>query len=60
MKRGWMAMLAWSLRRAGFAVQTFLRHGAVGLHENAARLDAFLKLLAADTVHLVGHSLGGW
>lgn len=53
-------MLARRLRRQGFIVHTFSYASVrADLHANAARLAHFLKALDADTVHLVGHSLGG-
>ncbi len=59
--KGWCtALLAWRLRRAGFEVH-FFSYPTIraGLRENAARLHAYLATLRANTVHLVGHSLGG-
>ncbi len=52
--------LAWRIRRAGFTVRIFHYHSLLRTPaENAARLDAFLRALDADVVHLVAHSLGG-
>lgn len=53
-------VLARRLRRQGFIVHTFSYPSVrADLHANAARLAYFLDALDADTVHLVGHSLGG-
>ncbi len=55
-----LSVLAWRLRRQGFIVHTFSYASVhTDLHANAARLAHFLESLDADTVHLVGHSLGG-
>ncbi len=55
-----MSLLRWRLDKAGFATQRFsyptVRSDIVA---NAARLQNFLNTLDADTVHFVGHSLGG-
>jgi pimeloyl-ACP methyl ester carboxylesterase len=48
------------LRRQGFAVHIFSYPSVrADLSANAIRLARFLETLDADTVHLVGHSLGG-
>ena len=53
-------VLARRLRRQGFIVHLFSYPTVrADLHANAARLARFLDTLDADTVHLVGHSLGG-
>jgi len=53
-------LLARRLRRQGFAVYTFSYASVrADLHANAAKLASFLDTIDADTVHLVGHSLGG-
>ncbi len=53
-------MLARRLRRQGFIVHLFSYPSVrADLNANAARLARFLDTLDADTVHLVGHSLGG-
>ncbi len=53
-------MLARRLRRQGFIVYTFSYPSVrADLNVNAARLARFLASLDNDTVHLVGHSLGG-
>jgi pimeloyl-ACP methyl ester carboxylesterase len=53
-------VLARRLRRQGFVVHVFSYASVrADLHANAARLAQFLDALDADTVHLVGHSLGG-
>ena len=52
--------LARWLRRRSFNVYTFSYPSVrADLNANAARLARFLDTLDADTVHLVGHSLGG-
>src|SRR5438105_228706 len=58
--QGWcMGLLAWRLRRAGFATRSFsYRSIGAGLHDNAVRLHDYLATVSAPTVHLVGHSLG--
>lgn len=61
----WMPNLAlWPLQRRlraqGFDVRRFhYRTVADDLHANATRLNAFLREIQADTIHLVGYSLGG-
>ena len=53
-------MLAWRLRRQGFSVYTFSYASVrADFHANAAKLAQFLEAFDVDTVHLVGHSLGG-
>jgi len=53
-------VLARRLRRQGFTVHTFSYPSVrADLSANAERLAGFLGTLDADTVHLVGHSLGG-
>ncbi len=48
------------LRHAGYDVRGFSYPSVhSGFEENAARLDRYLAGVGADTVHLVGHSLGG-
>ncbi|MGE5240765.1 MAG: esterase/lipase family protein [Bacteroidota bacterium] len=55
-----MFVLARRLRRRGFTVHAFSYPSVrADLAANAARLARFLDALDADTVHLVGHSLGG-
>ena len=55
-----MSLLRWRINKAGFATQRF-SYPTVGsdIATNAARLQQFLGSLDADTVHFVGHSLGG-
>ena len=58
---GWaMALIAHWLRTCGFHTHVF-SYPSVGhsLRDNAAALRAFSDTLGADTVHYVGHSLGG-
>ena len=53
-------MLARRLRSRGFTVHAFSYPSVrADLSTNAERLAGFLGTLDADTVHLVGHSLGG-
>jgi pimeloyl-ACP methyl ester carboxylesterase len=53
-------VLARRLRRQGFTVHAFSYPSVrADLSANAERLARFLDALDADTVHLVGHSLGG-
>lgn len=55
-----MFVLARRLRRQGFTVRSFSYPSVrADLRTNADRLARFLATLDADTVHLVGHSLGG-
>ncbi len=55
-----MSLLARRLRRQGFVVHLFSYPSVrADLSANATRLAQFLNTLDADTVHLVGHSLGG-
>lgn len=58
---GWsMAVLARPFRRAGYDVRLYTYPSVrAGLAENAERLGRYVRGLAADPVHLVGHSLGG-
>ena len=59
--RGWeMALLAYRLRQAGYNVRQFrYRSMMKGIDENARRLRAFLAETEGDTLHVVGHSMGG-
>jgi len=55
-----MTVLAWRLRRAGWATFNFsysARHTT--LSENAVALAAFVQAIDAPRVHFVAHSLGG-
>jgi len=56
-----MSLLRHRLRRLlGTTVEQFSYHTVTeGIAENARRLSRFIGLQQADTVHLVGHSLGG-
>jgi pimeloyl-ACP methyl ester carboxylesterase len=55
-----MFLLARRLRRRGFVVRAFCYPSVrADLRANAASLASFLDTLDAETVHLVGHSLGG-
>lgn len=58
---GWdMYLLAYRMEQCGFRVYRFsYRSTHYGLRENAFLLNRFLETIAGDTVHLVGHSLGG-
>jgi len=52
--------LARALQRQGFVVKIFSYPSvSADLQMNAARLARFLGNIDADTIHLVGHSLGG-
>ncbi len=55
-----MALLAWRLRRAGFAPYS-ISYPSVrcSFEENIQRLAAYAGRIEADQVHFVGHSLGG-
>lgn len=58
---GWsLALQARRLRRAGFDVY-LMSYPTVrqSLHGNAAYIERQTQAIAADTVHFVGHSLGG-
>jgi pimeloyl-ACP methyl ester carboxylesterase len=55
-----MLPLAWRLEAMGFRCVRFgYRSMRAPLEENADRLAAFVRGLDAQTLHLVGHSLGG-
>jgi len=55
-----MILLRWRIRDCGFTVRQFSYSSLrVDVGTNAARLQRFISLLDADTIHLVGHSLGG-
>ncbi len=55
-----MRLLGYRIRRCGFGVAYFSYDSArATLEQNAARLSRFAAALAAKTIHLVGHSLGG-
>lgn len=55
-----MSLLRWRLGKAGFVTQRFSYPTVhCDIAANAARLQQFLSDLDADTVHFVGHSLGG-
>jgi pimeloyl-ACP methyl ester carboxylesterase len=58
---GWsLFLLKRRLRACGYQVRIYnYRSVRATLAENAAGLQAFLQSLTADTVHLVGYSLGG-
>lgn len=55
-----MSLLRRRVRRDGFKVRQF-SYSSIGgsVRENAAQLQHFIARLDADSVHLVGHSLGG-
>lgn len=58
---GWcMGFLARPFRRAGYDVRLY-SYASVGanLEQNADRLSRYVRALPADSVHFVGHSLGG-
>ena len=55
-----MLLLRRRLRRCGFAVRQFSYPSMrADVKANAERLQRFICSLDADTIHLVGHSLGG-
>ncbi len=55
-----MTLLRQRLRRCGYEVLQFrYRTVHAGLEQNAAGLQQLLSSTSNDTVHLVGHSLGG-
>lgn len=55
-----MSLLRWRLGKAGFSTQRFSYPTVRSdIAANAARLQQFLSGLDANTVHFVGHSLGG-
>ena len=55
-----MSLLRWRVNKAGFKTQRFAYPTVhCDIAANAARLQQFLSGLDADTVHFVGHSLGG-
>lgn len=55
-----MTLLRFRLRKQGFSVVQFRYHTLqCSLQQNSARLQKFLATIPGNTVHLVGHSLGG-
>jgi len=55
-----MRLLGYRIRRCGFNVAYFSYDSVrTTLEQNAARLSRFAAALSANTVHWVGHSLGG-
>lgn len=55
-----MGMLRLRLQRAGFITRQFYYHGLqASPAENATALYTLLQTINTDTVHYVGHSLGG-
>lgn len=55
-----LAYVGQPLRRAGYKVKYYSYPTVrLSLEDNARRLQAYVKRLPADVVHLVGHSLGG-
>jgi pimeloyl-ACP methyl ester carboxylesterase len=55
-----MALLRRRVRQCGFAVKQFSYPNIrADVKANAGRLQQFLSRIDADTIHLVGHSLGG-
>jgi hypothetical protein len=54
------ALMRRRLQAAGFATRLFRYRSVMhGLTANATRLAEFLALVPGDTVHMIGHSLGG-
>ena len=58
---GWeMALLRHRLRQLGYRTRQFHYHSMLrGLDDNALRLKEFIRETEGDTVHVVGHSMGG-
>jgi pimeloyl-ACP methyl ester carboxylesterase len=58
---GWeMSLLRRRLHRAGYEVRQFQYHSlTVGLDENVRLLKKFLDETEGDTLHVIGHSMGG-
>ncbi|MGH8710345.1 MAG: esterase/lipase family protein [Burkholderiales bacterium] len=55
-----MRLLGYRIQRCGFDVAYFSYDSVrAALEQNAARLSRFAAALSANTVHWVGHSLGG-
>lgn len=55
-----MSLLKLRLEKAGFMTRQFYYHGLqASPAENATALHALLQTIDTDTVHYVGHSLGG-
>ena len=55
-----MFILRGRIERAGYDVYIFRYHSVFhSLEQNATRLDAYLKKIDADVIHLVSQSLGG-
>jgi len=55
-----MYLLRWRVRRCGFVVKQFSYSSIrASVSDNATGLQQFVDRLDADTIHLVGHSLGG-
>src|SRR5712691_12123630 len=55
-----MRLLGYRIRRCGFNVAYFSYDSVrTTLEQNAASLSGFAAALSANTVHWVGHSLGG-
>ena len=58
---GWeMWPLRWRLTRLGYRVVQFRYQSMLkGIDENAALLSEFLRQTPGDTLHVIGHSMGG-
>ncbi len=58
---GWeMFPLRHRLRRLGYLVRQFHYHSMLcGLDENVGRLRAFIRAAPGETLHAIGHSMGG-
>lgn len=55
-----MTLLRWRVGRCGYRTHQFFYHSLRhDLAANAARLNRYLQRVPGETVHLVGHSLGG-
>lgn len=60
LRRWYLLPLAWRLQRCGYTVHRFGYPSAhASLREDAEQLNAFGDAIGGDTVHWVGHSMGG-
>ena len=58
---GWeMLLLRWRLKQLGYRTAQFrYRSMTRGIDENAALLSEFIRQTEGDTLHVIGHSMGG-
>lgn len=55
-----MGVLRHRIKACGYEVRLFHYHSIIRCpHDNACRLNQYLKTINAETIHLVAHSLGG-